>query len=118
MLSVAGDDRDHNAVLQVEPEVGEVLADTGDQLLKARFRVSDQVHLVDRDDDLMDAEEVQQACRRVCSCRLRRASTTSTAASACAAPVIMFLRTRDARRVDQHVVAHRRAEEDLRGCRW
>ena len=42
------------------PRSREVRAHLAGDFLEARLRVSDGIHLVDADDDLMDAEQVQQ----------------------------------------------------------
>ena len=87
-------------------------------LVEDLLRVADEVHLVDGDDDLLDAEQAAADNRGAgyCSRTPSLAAISSTAASALAAPVIMFLRNSLwPGRIDDHVRALRRLELDLRG---
>jgi len=97
-------------------EVGEIAAHSARHFLEAGFRVADGVHLVDADDDLVDAEQMQKV--GVAARLLLRAvlgvdhedggvglgGTGDHVLDELAVP----------RRVDQHIVARVSVEEDLR----
>ena len=77
----------------VDPELLQERGGFGCYFLECRFAVIHQIHFVDRHDCLANPKQTQQlAVTPACSRAPSSAAITMTAASALAAPVIIFLR--------------------------